>query len=145
MPHAAWCSTRRYLQLPLRRDDAPLQAMLQRALPLTVLQYRRDRLLVQRVRPCTPTRRAADAVASGGAERVGAHAAPPAARRGLLIQQLKDDKPTRATELLERSRRPIKQIAAAVGFHNEKSFAQAFAGWTGWRRVRGGEGCGSWR
>ena len=38
---------------------------------------------------------------------------------------------TRATELLERNRRPIKQIAAAVGFRNEKSFARAFAGWTG--------------
>src|SRR5512139_1263919 len=40
----------RYLSLPQRRDDAALRAMLQRALPLTVLQYRRDRLLVQRVR-----------------------------------------------------------------------------------------------
>ena len=40
----------RYLALPQRRDDAALRAMLQHALPLTVLQYRRDRLLVQRVR-----------------------------------------------------------------------------------------------
>src|SRR5574337_1132477 len=37
-----------YLALPLRRDEAALRAMLKRALPLTVLQYRRDRLLVQR-------------------------------------------------------------------------------------------------
>ncbi|OYU41552.1 MAG: AraC family transcriptional regulator, partial [Burkholderiales bacterium PBB4] len=40
----------RYLDLPLRRDEAALQLMLKRALPLTVLLYRRDRLLVQQVR-----------------------------------------------------------------------------------------------
>ncbi|HNN18007.1 MAG TPA: AraC family transcriptional regulator, partial [Giesbergeria sp.] len=40
----------RYLALPLRRDEAAMSQMLQRALPLTVLPYRRDRLLVQRVR-----------------------------------------------------------------------------------------------
>ena len=40
----------KYLALPQRRDDRALRAMLQHALPLTVLQYRRDRLLVQRVR-----------------------------------------------------------------------------------------------
>lgn len=50
----------RYLSLPLRRDEAALRQMLQHALPLTVLQYRRDRLLVARVRqllgaPCRAT------------------------------------------------------------------------------------------
>src|SRR5690606_24067784 len=40
----------RYLQLPLVRDAAAMDQMLQHALPLTVRQYRRDRLLVQRVR-----------------------------------------------------------------------------------------------
>jgi hypothetical protein len=40
----------RYLHLPLRRDEQALRQMLQHALPLTVLHYRRDRLLVQRVR-----------------------------------------------------------------------------------------------
>ena len=40
----------RYLGLPPRRDEKALQQMLQRALPLTVLQYRRDRLLVRQVR-----------------------------------------------------------------------------------------------
>lgn len=39
-----------YLKLPLRRDEKSLQHMLQNALPLTVRQYRRDRLLVQQVR-----------------------------------------------------------------------------------------------
>jgi AraC-like DNA-binding protein len=33
--------------------------------------------------------------------------------------------------LLLRTRRPIKQIAAEVGFHNEKSFMRAFKEWTG--------------
>ena len=32
---------------------------------------------------------------------------------------------------LRRSSRPIKQIALAVGFRNEKSFSRAFRGWTG--------------
>src|SRR5512140_2094217 len=40
----------RYLALPLRRDEKALRQMLQRAVPLLVLQYRRDRLLVQQVR-----------------------------------------------------------------------------------------------
>ncbi len=44
-----------YLTLPLRRDEVALRHMLQRALPLTVLQYRRDRLLVQRVRQAFAT------------------------------------------------------------------------------------------
>ena len=78
-----------YLALPLHRDEAALRQMLKRALPLTVLQYRRDRLLAQRVRQA------------------------------------------RATDLLLRTNRPIKQVALAAGFQNEKSFMRAFKGWTG--------------
>jgi AraC-like DNA-binding protein len=36
-----------------------------------------------------------------------------------------------AKELLQRSHKPIKQVAAAVGFMNEKSFIRAFKAWTG--------------
>jgi len=36
-----------------------------------------------------------------------------------------------ATDLLQRSQRPIKQVALAAGFQNEKSFIRAFKGWTG--------------
>jgi transcriptional regulator GlxA family with amidase domain len=36
-----------------------------------------------------------------------------------------------ASDLLLRSTRPIKQIAAEVGFVNEKSFMRTFKAWTG--------------
>ena len=71
----------RYLALPLRRDEKALRQMLQRAVPLTVLQYRRDRLLVQQVRQALaahPGRDAQRRRPGRPAEHVGAHAAPPA-------------------------------------------------------------------
>ncbi|MDP3827468.1 MAG: helix-turn-helix domain-containing protein, partial [Polaromonas sp.] len=37
----------------------------------------------------------------------------------------------RAKDLLYRSDKPVKQVAAAVGFLNEKSFTRAFRAWTG--------------
>lgn len=39
-----------YLSMPLRRDEQALRNMLRRALPLTVRQYRSDRLVVRRLR-----------------------------------------------------------------------------------------------
>ena len=38
---------------------------------------------------------------------------------------------TKPLDLLRRTERPIKQIAQAVGFRNEKSFSRAFRSWTG--------------
>jgi AraC-like DNA-binding protein len=124
----------RYLALPLRRDEAALSLMLQRALPLTVLQYRRDRLLVQRVRQAL----AAQPLQTHSAEALAALLAvsPRTLHRqlkdeGATLQGLKDEvRRARATELL-RTTRPIKQVAAAAGFLNEKSFIRAFRGWTG--------------
>jgi AraC-like DNA-binding protein len=125
----------RYLALPLRRDEAAMSQMLQRALPLTVLQYRRDRLLVQRVRQLLATR----PLQTHNADALSALLAvsPRTLHRqlrdeGATLQGLKDEvRQARATELLLRTSRPIKQVAAAAGFLNEKSFIRAFRGWTG--------------
>ncbi len=125
----------RYLALPLVRDEAALRLMLQRALPLTVLQYRRDRLLVRQVRQALATRPEATHSAEGVAALL--HLSPRSLHRqlreeGASLQQLKDEvRGERARELLLRTQRPVKQVAAAVGFRNEKSFIRAFRGWTG--------------
>lgn len=124
----------RYLALPLRRDDKALDAMLAHALALIVRPYRRDRLLVQRVRTLLlsqPGASTADALA---------HALNVSTRtlhrqlqeEGASLQALKDDvRQSQAMALLGRSNRPVKQVALAVGFGNEKSFARAFRQWTG--------------
>lgn len=125
----------RYLTLALRRDEHALQQMLQRALPLTVLQYRRDRLLVQRVRQVL----AAHPEQTRNAHELATllHISPRTLHRqlreeGALLQTLKDEvRQARAIEVLLRSSRPIKQVAQAAGFQNEKSFIRAFRGWTG--------------
>ncbi len=51
---------------------------------------------------------------------------------GASLQALKDEvRLGRARELLLRTERPIKQVAQAAGFRNEKSFIRAFRNWTG--------------
>ena len=123
------------LALPLRRDEAALRHMLQRALPLTVHTYRKDRLLVGRVRQAL----AAHPEASHSAEALAAllHTSARSLHRqlkeeGASLQTLKDTvRRERAEDLLLRTQRPLKQVAQAVGFQNEKSFIRAFKGWTG--------------
>ena len=125
----------RYLELPVRRDEKALQAMLQRALPLTVLQYRRDRLLVHSVAQIL----AADAAAAHTAEDVAAQFNTSVRtlhrqlkEEGVSLQRLKNEaRRERAIKLLLQTRKPVKQVAAAVGFDSEKSFARAFREWTG--------------
>lgn len=125
----------RYLQLPLRRDEKALQQMLRHALPLTVLQYRRDRLLVQRVRQAL----AAHPQLTHNADDLAAllHVSPRTLHRqlkeeGATLQALKDEvRRDRAMDALLRSDKPIKQVAVAAGFQNDKSFIRAFRGWTG--------------
>jgi AraC-like DNA-binding protein len=51
---------------------------------------------------------------------------------GASLQQLKDSvRQERARSLLLRTAKPLKLIAAEVGFQNEKSFIRAFKNWTG--------------
>lgn len=125
----------RYLALPVRRDETAMRQMLQRALPLVVLPWRRDRLLVQQVRQ---TLRERPEQARNATELAGLLAISPRTLHrqlhdeGATLQALKDEhRRELAQELLLRSRQPIKQVAAAVGFRNEKSFSRAFKAWTG--------------
>ena len=124
-----------YLTLPVRRDEAALQRMLERALLLTVRPYRRDRLLVEKVRQ-TLTQfpqhsRNADALA----DRLNLSTRTLHRQlkdEGSSLQQLKDAvRRDLAQDLLHRSKKPLKQIAEAVGFQSEKSFLRAFKNWTG--------------
>lgn len=136
----------RYLALPIKRDEAAMNQMLQRALPIQVRPYRRDRLLVQRVRQVLMNQ----PLDAHNADDLAAllHTSARTLHRqlkeeGATLQALKDEvRRERAIDLLQRTRRPIKQIAAATGFQNEKSFIRAFKAWTGlapgeWRDARG--------
>ena len=124
-----------YLALPVRRDEAALQHMLQRALLLTVRPYRRDRLLVEKVRQTLAqypehSRNAEDLAAWLNMSARTLHRQ--LQEEGASLQELKDAvRRDVAVAQLQRTARPLKQIAEAVGFQNEKSFIRAFKGWTG--------------
>lgn len=123
-----------YLSLPLRRDERDLRQMLLRALPLTVLPYRRDRLLGQKVRQLLYSNLNKAVTAEWVSTQL--HVSSRTLHRhlqeeGSSLQKLKDDiRKQRAIELLTRTERSIKQIALASGFRNEKSFTRAFRKWT---------------
>ena len=125
----------RYLELSLRRDEKALAQMLQRALPVAVLPYRRNRLLVRQVRQALLAQPEAAHNAAGIAGLL--HVSPRTLHRqlkdeGASLQQLKDEvRCERARDLLYRTHKPLKQVAQAVGFRNEKSFSRAFRLWTG--------------
>jgi AraC-like DNA-binding protein len=125
----------RYLALPIKRDETAMRQMLQRALPLTVRPYRRDRLLVQRVRQVLTTQPLDAHNAQDLAQQLGLSARTLHRQlkdEGASLQALKNEvRQQRAMALLQRTQRPIKQVAQATGFQNEKSFTRAFKGWTG--------------
>jgi AraC-like DNA-binding protein len=134
-PRAGFSFDAHYLGLPIRRDERALRTMLQHALPLTVLQYRRDRLLVQRVRELLH-RPSADAMHAEGLARelnVSLRTLHRHLRQqGASVQSLKDEvRFARAQDLLRRTRQPVKQVAHLLGFRSEKSFARAFRHWAG--------------
>ncbi|ALK90450.1 AraC family transcriptional regulator [Limnohabitans sp. 103DPR2] len=124
-----------YLELPLRRDEAALQRMLETALTLTVLQYRKDRLLLTQVKQALAmhpqdTHSAEDLAPLLNLSPRSLHRQ--LKEEGTSLQVLKDEvRRERAIELLQRTRKPVKQVAESAGFQNEKSFIRAFKRWTG--------------
>jgi AraC-like DNA-binding protein len=125
----------RYLAMPIKRDEADINRMLQRALPLTVLPYRRDRLLVDRVRqflrrPEARFARAEDVAAELALSTRSLHRL--LQKEGASLRELKEEARVElARKALVRGKAPIKRVAHAAGFRNEKSFARAFRAWTG--------------
>ena len=125
----------RYLDLPLRRDEAALRQMLTHALPLTVHSYRKDRLLVNRVKLMLISEPGTMRNAQALAEAL--HTSVRTLHRqlkdeGATLQGVKDDiRREIAIDLLRRTEQPLKKIALAVGFDNDKSFLRAFQKWTG--------------
>jgi AraC-like DNA-binding protein len=123
-----------YLNLPLRRDEAALQHMLKTALTLTVLQYRKDRLLLTQVKQALAMHPQQTHSAEDLAPLL--NLSPRSLHRqlkeeGISLQAVKDEvRRERAIELLQRTRKPIKQVAESAGFQNEKSFIRAFKQWT---------------
>ena len=109
--------------------------MLQRALLLTVRPYRRDRLLVEKVRQTLAqhpehSRNADDLAAWLNMSARTLHRQ--LKEEGASLQELKDAvRRDVAMAQLQRTSRPLKQVAEAVGFQNEKSFIRAFKAWTG--------------
>ncbi len=143
-PRAALRLDARYLALPIRRDEAAMNQMLQRALPLTVLPYRRDRLLVQRVRQVLASQPLDSHNASDLAALLNLSARTlhrQLKEEGASLQALKDEvRRDRATELLQRTNRPVKQVALAVGFREREELHPRVQRLDGGERRGSGEG-----
>ncbi|WP_179400732.1 AraC family transcriptional regulator [Burkholderia guangdongensis] len=124
-----------YLTLPPRRDERALRTMLQNALPLIVLQYRRDRLLASRARALMTARPNEQHTAPSLANALNVSVRTlhrQLEEEGTSLQALKDAvRREQALEQLSRTAQPIKQIALSIGFSSEKTFARAFRQWTG--------------
>lgn len=123
-----------YLRLPLRRDGAALDQMLQDALPILVWPWRRDRLLAPRVRELLRARGSIHTAATL-ADRLHVSVRTlhrELRREGVALQQIKNQvRRDRACELLLRSTTPVGRVAKKVGFESENSFSRAFRQWTG--------------
>ncbi len=124
-----------YLSLPLTRSAADLDNMLKGALKLTVLPYRRDRLLVERVRRVLRDGRGRMLGADDVARELALSTRTMHRRlreEATSLRNLKEEaKQELARHELMRGRAPIKRIAELAGFRNEKSFSRAFRSWTG--------------
>jgi AraC-like DNA-binding protein len=102
---------------------------------LTVLQYRRDRLLTSRARMLMTAEPSEQHSASALASALNVSVRTlhrQLEEEGTSLQALKNAvRRERAIDQLCRTGQPIKQIALSIGFASEKTFARAFRHWTG--------------
>lgn len=121
------------LDEPLRRDEAALRAMLPQAIRLMVRPYRHDRLLLERARLALRAHPGADTAQLAALLHVSARTLQrQLAAAGTGVHALRDRvRRELAEQHLLRTPWPIKRVAAAVGFANDKSFLRAFRAWTG--------------
>lgn len=122
--------SKHYLEQPLQRDEAAINLMLKRALPLTVLPYKNEHRLTSQVRRClhmakTGLPAAEDVAAIFNLSVRTLHRR--LTHEGTSLRQLKNDvQMEQAKEALIRTTYPIKRVAYIAGFKNEKSFSRAF-------------------
>lgn len=129
-PRAAIHFRAEFLARPLQRDEQALQKMLKRALPLTVLPYRRDQKLSARVRQVMSMPNAELPAAEDLADGFNISTRTLHRRLSLEGASLRELKKRawieRAKQALARTEAPIKRVAHLSGFQNEKAFARAF-------------------
>ncbi|MBL8393822.1 MAG: helix-turn-helix domain-containing protein, partial [Candidatus Accumulibacter sp.] len=123
------------LELPIRRDEAALQAFLDGAPGKLTTLYRRDREMVLRVRNALRDSLPA-AVALADIAR-SLHLSPRTLHRrleeeGSSFQAIKDAlRRDLAITRLAKTRQGLAQIAADLGFADSAAFYRAFLRWTG--------------
>lgn len=134
-PRASFSFDAKYLDLAHQRDEQALETMLQRPLPLTILPYRRDRLLVERIRKLLANAGGEINDAEALAERLNVSSRTMYRQlrdEDTSFQQIKDEvRHARAVHLLSNTDKQVKQIAMSLGFSSDKSFARAFRQWSG--------------
>jgi AraC-like DNA-binding protein len=138
------------LELPVRRDEAALATFLVGAPGRLSTLYRRDREMVLRVR--NQLRLSLPQAATLAMVACRLHLSPRTLHRrladeGSSFQAIKDAlRRDMAIDRLAKTRDPLAQVAADLGFADASAFYRAFVGWTGEapthyrRRLRGSSG-----
>ncbi|MFZ4539201.1 AraC family transcriptional regulator [Propionivibrio sp.] len=123
------------LDLPIRRDEAALQTFLVGSPGKLTMLYRRDREMVLRVRNCLRDA-LPDAMPLAEVART-LHLSPRTLHRrledeGSSFQAIKDAlRRDLAISRLDKTKQPLAQIAADLGFADPSAFYRAFVSWTG--------------
>lgn len=123
------------LELPVRRDETALAAFLVGAPGRLTTLYRRDREMVQRVRDRLRAALPKSLTLAQVAQSL--HLSPRTLHRrledeGSSFQAIKDAlRRDQAISRLAKTRDPLAQVAADLGYADASAFYRAFVGWTG--------------